>query len=35
MCKDGVNFVLILRGDWDFKMSVFCLDELKKNLLDY
>lgn len=30
MRKDGENSVLILRGDWDFKTSVFRLDELKK-----
>ncbi len=35
MRKDGANSVLILRGDWDFKTSVFRLDELKKNLLDH
>ncbi|WP_412016075.1 hypothetical protein [Helicobacter pylori] len=29
MRKDGANSVLILRGDWDFKTSVFRLDELK------
>lgn len=35
MRKDGANSVLILRGDWDFKTSVFRLDELKKKLLDH
>ncbi|MGL2665871.1 ABC transporter permease [Helicobacter pylori] len=35
MRKDGANSVLILRGDWDFRTSVFRLDELKKNLLDH
>ncbi|GAA7418671.1 ABC transporter permease [Helicobacter pylori] len=35
MRKDGADSVLILRGDWDFKTSVFRLDELKKKLLDH
>ncbi|AFI05989.1 ABC transporter permease [Helicobacter cetorum] len=35
MLKDGTNSVLILRGDWDFRTSVFHLDELKKTLLNH
>ncbi len=35
MRKDGADSVLILRGDWDFKTSVFLLDELKKTLLSH
>ncbi|WP_104744952.1 ABC transporter permease [Helicobacter acinonychis] len=35
MRKDGSDSVLILGGDWDFRTSVFLLDELKKTLSNH
>ncbi|CAK00423.1 ABC transporter permease [Helicobacter acinonychis] len=35
MRKDGSGSVLILGGDWDFRTSVFLLDELKKTLSNH